>query len=172
MDMSPIEIFYLQTPIGELQVFCCENNVLEVNLGLDVKKISHKDDLTGNELTERNLSINAKSVKNKFIQYFKNADSDIMIDVRVNGTDFQKSVWDAISSIEKGDTCTYSDIAEQLASSPRAVGNACRANPVPIVVPCHRVVAKSGLGGFAGKRKGTNIDSKTWLLNHEHAVIA
>lgn len=170
--MSPIETFYLQTPIGELQVFCCENNVLEVNLGLDVKKTPHKNGLNGDELTERNLSVYAKSVKNKFIQYFKNADSDITIDILVNGTDFQKSVWDAISSIEKGDTCTYSDIAEQLASSPRAVGNACRANPVPIVVPCHRVVAKSGLGGFAGKRKGINIDSKTWLLNHEHAVIA
>ena len=146
--------------------------MLEVNLGLDVKKASHKDALKGSELMESNLSAYAKSIKNKFTQYFQNADSDITMDVFVNGTDFQKSVWHAISSIQKGDTCTYSDIAEQLGSSPRAVGNACRANPVPIVVPCHRVVAKSGLGGFAGKRKGINIDSKTWLLNHEHTVIA
>lgn len=165
--MSLTETFSLITPIGELQVFCSKNRVLEVNLGLDVKKNFYKHSASSHEQTEAPLSQYVAGIKRQFIQYFQNANTDISMDVEVKGTDFQQSVWALISAIQKGDTCTYSDIAEQLGSSPRAVGNACRANPVPLVVPCHRVVAKSGLGGFAGKRKGINIDTKTWLLNHE-----
>ncbi len=88
----------------------------------------------------------------------------------MQGTDYQKSVWQCISEIKWGETLTYGDIAEQLDSSARAVGNACRANPVPIIVPCHRVVSKSGLGGFAGQREGNNINVKTWLLEHERSL--
>ena len=68
-------------------------------------------------------------------------------------------------------TRTYRDLAEQLGSVPRAVGQACRANPCPIVVPCHRVVAVKGLGGFAGDRAGRKLAIKRWLLRHEGVVV-
>ena len=69
--------------------------------------------------------------------------------------------------IPAGKTLSYGVLAKKLDTSARAVGNACRANPVPIIVPCHRVVASNGMGGFMGKRSGSPLDLKHWLLAHE-----
>jgi methylated-DNA-[protein]-cysteine S-methyltransferase len=83
------------------------------------------------------------------------------------GTDFQKSVWRALTRIRPGRPLTYGALAERLQSGPRAIGGACRANPIPIVVPCHRVVAAHGLGGFMGGTGTTDTRIKQWLLQHE-----
>ena len=84
------------------------------------------------------------------------------------GTPFQHRVWAQIGAIPCGETRTYGDIAAALKSAPRAVGGACGANPYPLVVPCHRVVASGGgLGGFARERGGLLLDIKRWLLAHE-----
>ena len=84
------------------------------------------------------------------------------------GTHFQRRVWQQISAIPAGQTRTYGEVAAAIGSGPRAVGNACGANPYPIVVPCHRVVgAHHGLGGFARQRGGFLLDVKRWLLSHE-----
>lgn len=85
------------------------------------------------------------------------------------GTDFQRRVWGAISAIAAGATRSYSDLAADLRSAPRAVGGACRANPLPVVVPCHRVVARAGLGGFMGGTGEATLSIKRWLLAHEGA---
>lgn len=84
------------------------------------------------------------------------------------GTHFQRRVWAGIAAIPSGATRSYGEIATAIGSGPRAVGNACGANPYPVVVPCHRVVASgSGLGGFARNRGGFLLDVKRWLLDHE-----
>ena len=84
------------------------------------------------------------------------------------GTHFQRKVWAQISSIPPGRTMSYGEVAAAIRSGPRAVGNACGANPYPIVVPCHRVVAANqALGGFARQRGGVLLDIKRWLLLHE-----
>lgn len=84
------------------------------------------------------------------------------------GTLFQRRVWEQIAAIPVGRTRSYGEIAGAIHSGPRAVGNACGANPYPIVVPCHRVVAANqGLGGFARQRGGFLLDIKRWLLAHE-----
>lgn len=83
------------------------------------------------------------------------------------GTGFQRRVWAGIANIPSGQTRTYGALADSLGSAPRAVGNACGANPYPLVVPCHRVVAAHGLGGFARQRGGFLLDVKRWLLAHE-----
>jgi methylated-DNA-[protein]-cysteine S-methyltransferase len=70
--------------------------------------------------------------------------------VAPRGTDFQVRVWRALQAIPYGETMTYGEIAQSLKSSARAVGMACGANPLPIIVPCHRVTAETGLGGFSG----------------------
>jgi methylated-DNA-[protein]-cysteine S-methyltransferase len=88
------------------------------------------------------------------------------------GTAFQRRVWQAIAAIPAGCTRTYSEIAAELGSSPRAVGGACRANPYPLLVPCHRVVAVNGLGGFAGDTKGRLLAFKRRLLTHEAVLSA
>jgi len=89
----------------------------------------------------------------------------------LKGTDYQKRVWQAIVGIPVGQTISYTDIAITLHSSPRAVANACGANSLPILIPCHRVVAKHGIGGFMrGNADGLII--KQWLLNHEGVNFA
>ena len=82
------------------------------------------------------------------------------------GTDYQRRVWQAISQIPFGETRTYSQLARQIGSGPRAVANACGANMLPLIVPCHRVVAQNGLGGFM-QSKPDGLRVKKWLLQHE-----
>lgn len=85
------------------------------------------------------------------------------------GTEFQQRAWHALRRIPSGKARTYGELARTLKSAPRAVGGACRANPIPIVVPCHRVVAAKGPGGFMGATRGRAMDIKRWLLEHEAA---
>src|SRR4029079_15372421 len=84
-----------------------------------------------------------------------------------SGSVFQCSVWKPVSAIPAGQTLTYSDIARMLRTAPRPVGGACGANRVPIVIPCHRVVAANGLGGFMRGEGEQALEIKRWLLRHE-----
>ena len=90
---------------------------------------------------------------------------DLPFDAR--GTAFQRRVWRAVHAIPSGRTLTYVDIARQLRTAPRPVGGACGANRIPLVIPCHRVVASGGIGGFMHSRRGPGIEIKRWLLRHE-----
>jgi methylated-DNA-[protein]-cysteine S-methyltransferase len=84
------------------------------------------------------------------------------------GTAFRRRVWDAIAAIPVGESRTYGEMARKLATAPRAVGGACGANPIALVIPCHRVVGSQGaLGGFMGVTDGDPIAIKRWLLQHE-----
>lgn len=91
------------------------------------------------------------------------------IPVRAAGTPFQRRVWKALTAIPGGSVRSYGELAQLLGTSARAVGGACRANPVPLIVPCHRVVAAAALGGFAGCTEGPSLAHKRWLLAHEGA---
>jgi methylated-DNA-[protein]-cysteine S-methyltransferase len=96
---------------------------------------------------------------------------------RLDGTLFQRRVWHEIEGL-CGVNCrlktnTYGEIAARLRSSARAVGGACGANPVPLFVPCHRVLAAGGrLGGFMGGREDFPLTVKRWLLRHEGLLAA
>ena len=85
------------------------------------------------------------------------------------GSAFQQKVWTAISEIPRGQVLTYGDIARRIRSAPRAVGQACGANWFPLVIPCHRVTAAGGLGGFGNTddETGFHLGIKRWLLAHE-----
>ena len=83
------------------------------------------------------------------------------------GTLFQQRVWRELILIPPGETRSYGELAKKLHSSARAIANACRRNPLPLLVPCHRVVAKNGPGGFMGKTTGSALAIKQWLLQHE-----
>jgi methylated-DNA-[protein]-cysteine S-methyltransferase len=100
--------------------------------------------------------------------YLKDASFQFSLPLAPAGTAYQQRVWAGISAIPPGSTRTYGELAREIESSPRAVGNACGANPYPVVVPCHRVVGSgNGLGGFARQRGGFLLDVKRWLLRHE-----
>lgn len=91
---------------------------------------------------------------------------------RPAATEFQQRVWDGLLRIRFGETRTYGELARELGTSPRAVGGACARNELPILIPCHRVVAKTGLGGFSGEwETGLALSVKARLLAHERAVM-
>jgi methylated-DNA-[protein]-cysteine S-methyltransferase len=104
-------------------------------------------------------------------RYFADGTRPIGLDVLPAGTDFQRRVWRALQAIPAGQTRTYGELARQLGSGARAVGNACRNNPVSVVVPCHRVVAVSGPGGYSGHMTGAPLRRKRWLLAHEGVAV-
>ena len=99
--------------------------------------------------------------------YLSDATTPLQIPLQITGTVFQQRVWQALRTIPVGVTWTYAELAERVGSGPRAVANACGANHIPIVIPCHRVVAKNGLGGFMQGRETGSLNIKQWLLDHE-----
>ncbi|MFW5432788.1 MAG: methylated-DNA--[protein]-cysteine S-methyltransferase [Methylophilaceae bacterium] len=108
----------------------------------------------------------AKEVASQIEAYFADSYHYFNLPLIFKGTSFQRRVWQVISAIPSGRVVTYGEIAQELDTGPRAVANACGANSLPLVVPCHRVVAKKSLGGFMhGDPSGPAI--KKWLLKHE-----
>jgi methylated-DNA-[protein]-cysteine S-methyltransferase len=112
----------------------------------------------------------AQEVARQLQAYFADPHWRFDLPLALGGTPFQQGVWEQLQAIPPGETLSYGELAALLGSGPRAIGGACRANPCPIVVPCHRVVAAHGLGGYSGARGGTWVDVKTWLLRHEGAL--
>ncbi|HCB12907.1 MAG TPA: cysteine methyltransferase [Gammaproteobacteria bacterium] len=99
--------------------------------------------------------------------YFHNPRSPFTILRAPQGTAFQQRVWAALQTIPPGTVLTYSELAQQLDTAARPIGGACRSNPLPILIPCHRVVGRQGLGGYAGEVTGDLLGIKRWLLRHE-----
>jgi methylated-DNA-[protein]-cysteine S-methyltransferase len=104
--------------------------------------------------------------------YLEDPRFEFDLPLRLSGTRHRLAVWEAMQRIPAGRTRTYGELATELHSSARAVGGACGANPIPVVVPCHRIVAAGGaLGGFMGERgAGFETGIKRWLLGHEGAL--
>ncbi len=101
-------------------------------------------------------------------EYFAGARRDFDLPLDPAGTPFQRRVWTEMARIPFGATESYGALAREVGSVARAVGGACGANPIPIVIPCHRVVGKGGaLGGFSG---GTGVETKIALLELEGAA--
>lgn len=101
--------------------------------------------------------------------YCNDADYRFDLPLAMRGSEFQRRVWQTLRDIPRGQVRTYGELARHLDSVARAVGQACRSNPFPPLVPCHRVMAADGLGGFAGSddQNGYTLGVKRWLLAHE-----
>ena len=104
-------------------------------------------------------------------QYFMDPDYRFELPLRIEGTPFQRRVWDAIATIPRGQTRRYGELAAELDVPARAVGQACGDNRFPLIIPCHRVIGAASLGGFAHARSGFALSVKRWLLEHEHALV-
>lgn len=109
----------------------------------------------------------ARAVCAQLRAYFADPQTRFDLPLAPPGTVFQRLVWRALRRIPSGATRRYGELAAVVRSAPRAVGGACRANPIPIVVPCHRVVAAAGLGGYTGSTHSRAVHIKRWLLAHE-----
>jgi methylated-DNA-[protein]-cysteine S-methyltransferase len=100
-------------------------------------------------------------------RYRADPDARFELPLLIDGTPFQRRLWDALCEIPRGKTLTYGELARRLGGEARAIGQACGDNRLPIVIPCHRVVAAKGIGGFAHATGGYLIEAKRWLLMHE-----
>lgn len=146
----------IQTPIGKLGIF---------TVG---KLLTRLDFLTNDKtLIPPNEEI-LENIECQLNQYFLCPSFKFDIPYQLQGTSFQNKVWQALSHLPLQKTVSYGVLAEKLKTGARAIGNACRANPLPILIPCHRVIAQGSLGGYKGKE----ITIKKWLLNHESYVAA
>jgi O-6-methylguanine DNA methyltransferase len=83
------------------------------------------------------------------------------------GTVFQERVWEALRAIPPGEVRTYGELAHYLGTGARAIASACRANPFPLITPCHRVISRTSLGGYCGFQSGPYLTMKRWLLSQE-----
>ena len=111
----------------------------------------------------------AEKAARQIERYLAEADFRFDLPLKSVGSAFQSKVWQAIASIPRGEVRTYGQVAKYLLSAPRAVGQACGANWYPLIIPCHRVTAAGGLGGFAhhDDESGFHLGVKRWLLTHE-----
>lgn len=136
------------TPIGRMAVFAKDGIVV----GIDINSKEKSDE----QITENILYKTEKQLK----EYFCGERKLFDIEYSAEGTEFQKAVWSEISKIPFGETRTYGEIAKVIGKSKsvRAVGTACGKNPIPIIIPCHRVIGANGkIGGFAF---GTDLKKK------------
>lgn len=150
----------IDTPLpGEmcLGVNFTEQGITQIDVLPHSVPLQHADDKRATELLSQLQS------------YFSNAEFIFTIPLALAGTSFQQKVWMALLQLPVGSRCAYGELAKQLNSGARAVAGACRANPVPIIVPCHRVVSANGLGGYMGQQAGHGLEMKEWLLAHEGA---
>lgn len=124
--------------------------------------------LGDNELLKSPETHLAKELEKQFKSYFKHPKFKFDLPLKPLGTAFQQRVWIEIGKIDCGRVKTYGELAAAIKSAPRAVGQACGSNPYPLIVPCHRVISATGIGGFAHQAgEGFHRNVKLWLLQHE-----
>lgn len=152
---TPASETVIEVPFGRLAIWADVSGVREISL---VDARSPLAAPTG---------AMARRVCDELQAYFDDASHVFALPVYVDGSAFQKRVWQALRGIDAGVTTSYGELARRLKTSARAIGGACRANPVPIIVPCHRVIAANGQGGFMGVQGGAPAKMKHWLLEHE-----
>ena len=152
----------IKTPLPEL--------LLGLKLNLTHATVEGIEFVIGQQQTFCQSEPFTKHVVCQIEAYFSDPTKKIALPITIKGTEYQQKVWQALKAIPCGRVLTYGQLAAELKSSPRAVGAACRTNPVPLIVPCHRVVAKTGYGGYAGDVTGVFARFKRWLLAHEGFV--
>jgi methylated-DNA-[protein]-cysteine S-methyltransferase len=154
----------LKTPVGVLQVVASDDAVLYIEL----PRRNEAEPAFERWLLGRAETPVLRAALTQLREYFAGKRRDFDVPVSPAGTAFQRRVWHLVGTIPYGKTVSYGSIAEQLGSSPRAVGAAVGANPIPIIIPCHRVIgADDSLTGYGG-----GLRMKIWLLRHERALLA
>jgi methylated-DNA-[protein]-cysteine S-methyltransferase len=148
---------YLNSEIGPIEVIGTEDGIISVEFK------------EGRRENNPQLPAPVEECLKQLEEYFRGKRRAFSIDLILSGTNFQEKVWRQLINIPFGETVSYKDIAASIgnANAVRAVGNANGRNRIPIIIPCHRVIASDGsLAGF-----GSGIWRKEWLLKHEKTVV-
>ena len=144
----------LPSPVGDLTLFEDDDKIISLDWG----------GVDGGEETPLLLE-----AMQQLEDYFDGSRKSFDLPLAPQGTAFQQKVWAALRQIPFGQVLRYGDLAKLVSSAPRAIGGACGKNPIPIIIPCHRVIASNGgLGGYSGL---DGLESKQFLLDLEGVVI-
>jgi methylated-DNA-[protein]-cysteine S-methyltransferase len=143
----------LHSPVGDLTVSEEDGAIVAIDWGW------------GRDQTETPLLLRARA---QLHAYFDGELLDFDLPLAPHGTPYRQRVWAALRDIPPGSTSSYLEIARVAGGSPRSVGGANGANPIPIVIPCHRVVATTGIGGYSG---GDGLPTKHFLLALEARML-
>tara|TARA_R110002167_G_scaffold228549_6_gene433624 strand:+ start:338 stop:784 length:447 start_codon:yes stop_codon:yes gene_type:complete len=143
----------MHTPVGDLTVSEDDGHIVAIDWGWG------RDQLATPLLERAREQIEA---------YFDGGLRQFDLPLAPCGTTFQRQVWQQMCAIPFGGTLTYGEIAQNIGGSARSVGTACGANPIPVVIPCHRVLAANGLGGYSGDG---GVETKVALLRLEGALL-
>jgi methylated-DNA-[protein]-cysteine S-methyltransferase len=158
----------LTSPVGDLRIIASDAGVREIRMQLPDHRSAP---MRATEQPDHPVLV---ETCRQLDEYFRGERRDFALPLDVKGTDFQRTVWNALTEIPYGETASYGDVAEQIGrpGAARAVGGANGRNPVPIVVPCHRVIGASGaMVGYGGPGED-GIAIKRWLIRHESEVGA
>lgn len=152
---------FLKTPVGFLEIVADEKNILAINFTKQARL----------DLAKRARRKNSNALTQKCVvelkEYFLGKKKKFALPIKFSGTDFQKKVWSALRQIPYGSIISYGDLATMIGQpkAARAIGSAVNKNPIPIIVPCHRVVGSDGkLVGYEG-----GLWRKKWFLQHENS---
>lgn len=147
----------LHSPVGDLTLFAEDDALVALEWGW----------AEGGDDGDEDALLRA--ARDQLAGYFAGDLKVFTLPLRPAGTAFQLRVWDALRTIAHGDTVSYGALARRLDSAPRAIAGACARNPLPILIPCHRVIARDqGLGGYSG---GEGVTTKQALLRLEGAIV-
>ena len=147
----------METPVGALAVCEEDGAIVRLDWGEAPPEAFRDDDVPVLKKAIRQLR-----------EYFAGKRQRFDLPMTIKGSSFQKRVWKAMGKIDYGKKRSYGDVARKLNSGPRAVGTACRTNRIPIIIPCHRIIASDGaLGGYSGHG---GLKTKEWLLTLEGAL--
>jgi len=159
---APQYLVRVESPIGRLELTSDGEAVTSLS-------IERSGSLPLEELPENSTPV-LETAKSQLDEYFAGTRHDFDVPVRLSGTAFQQAVWAELSTLGWGEVASYGDVglATGRPTAGRAVGGAVGANPIPIIVPCHRILAGNGkITGYSG---GNGIPTKAWLLDHEGIV--
>jgi len=148
----------LHSPVGDLTVHEQDGAIVALEWGWV------PDDIPGRPEPTALL----RAAVDQLNDYFDATRGDFDLPLAPRGTPFQQSVWRAMCAIPAGQTRTYGELARDLTSAAQPVGTACGANPIPIIIPCHRIVAANGMGGYSGDG---GVETKAQLLRLEGVKV-
>lgn len=142
------------SPVGALSIFSEDDEIVALEWG----RVDADDD---------NAVLHEAA--DQLRRYFDGSLKTFDLPLQPAGSEHEQAVWQEMCKIPYGDMWTYGDLARNIDSVARAVGGACGRNPIPIIIPCHRVVGSDGsMTGFSG---GAGVETKEWLLRHEGAIL-
>jgi methylated-DNA-[protein]-cysteine S-methyltransferase len=145
----------MSAPFGKLGIRCSDTDLLGIEFLPQSTKL------------QAPVGAMAQTICAELQAYLADPQHEIDLPFELDGTHHQCNVWQAMLDIPSGQTRSYGELAAGIGSSAQAVGQACGSNPIPLVIPCHRVVGKKGLGGFMHRADEDALDIKRWLLAHE-----